>query len=145
MATSLLAPFGVLTCGLRPPRSPHRVETLRYQKLRHSLWRMAAAPAALALLMGGAILSQNAHPPQMVAAANQATTTSAALVRPPLTLSAREAAPTPVFYDYDGDPDQAAITWARRLPVQEAEPGGSVLALPPNAASAIMQFGPMKI
>ena len=145
MATSLLAPFGVLTCGPRPPRSPHRVETLRHQKLRRSLWRMAATPAVVALLAGGAILSQNAHRPQMVAAANPATTTSAPLVRPPLILSAREAAPTPVFYDYDGDLDQAAITWARRLPEQEGEPGRSFLALAPNPSSAMMQFGPMRI
>ena len=145
MATSLLAPFGVLTCGPRPPRSPHRVETLRHQKLRRSLWRMAATPAVVALLAGGAILSQNAHRPQKVAAANPATTTSAPLVRPPLPLSARETTPTPAFYDYDGDADQAAITWARRLPEQEGEPGRSFLALAPNASSAMMQFGPMRI
>jgi len=145
MATSLLALNSVLVFGSRPTKSPHRAEILKSQKLRGRLLRMAAAPVALALLTGGAILSQNAHPPVLVAARSPIFDASASLARPPLTIPSREAAPTPVFYDYDGDPDQAAITWARRLPEQEAEPGKSFLALPPSANSAMMQFGPMRI
>ena len=106
---------------------------------------MAAAPLALALLMGGIILSQNAHPPALVAGGGETFATGAPLIRPPLSLPLREAVRMPVSWDHDGDLDQAAITWARRLPETEAEPGRSVIALPPNASSAIMQFGPMRI
>ena len=145
MATSLLAPYGVLVFGARPTKSPHRAEILKSQKLRGMLLRMAAAPVALALLTGGAILSQNAHPPVLVAARSPTFAASTPLTRSPLTIPSREAVRMPISWDHDGDLDQAAITWARRLPEQEAEPGRSFLALPPNASSAMMQFGPMRI
>ncbi len=145
MATSLLAPYGVLTYGPRAIRPPHRADTLKHQKLRSRLVRMAAAPVALALVAGGAILSQNAHPPALVAANNATFATGGAQVRPPMSLPLREAARMPAAYDHDGDLDQAAITWARRLPEQEAEPGKSVTAAPSDTSPAIMQFGPMRI
>lgn len=145
MATSLLAPFGVLMLGPRPQRSPHRAQTLKHQKRRGRLLRMAGAPLALALLAGGAILSQNAHPPAPVATPNATFAASAPVIRPPQSIPLKEAARPPSFYDHDGDLDQAAITWARRLPEPDAEPGASVLTMPPNAGSAIMQFGPMRI
>ena len=91
MATSLLAPYGVLVFGARPTKSPHRAETLKSQKLRGRLLRMAGAPVALALLTGGAILSQNAHPPAPVAAPNPIFAASAPLTRAPLTSPSREA------------------------------------------------------
>ena len=145
MATSLLALNSVLVFGSRPTKSPHRAEILRHQKLRGKLLRMAAAPVALALLTGGAILSQNAHPPVLVAARNPTFIASASQARPPLTTPSQEAMRMPISWDHDGDLDQAAITWARRLPEQEGEPGRSFLALAPNPSSAMMQFGPMRI
>ena len=145
MATSLLAPYGVLVFGSRPTKSPHRAEILKSQKLRGRLLRMAAAPVALALLTGGAILSQNAHPPLLVAARSPTFASTTPLTRSPLTIPSREAVRMPISWDHDGDLDQAAITWARRLPEQEAEPGRPVISLAPGANSAMMQFGPMRI
>ena len=145
MATSLLAPYGVLVFGARPTKSPHRAEILKSQKLRGRLLRMAAAPVALALLTGGAILSQNAHPPLLVAARSPTFASTTPLTRSPLTIPSREAVRMPISWDHDGDLDQAAITWARRLPEQEAEPGRPVISLAPGANSAMMQFGPMRI
>ncbi len=145
MATSLLAFNGVIMGGFTPRRSPHQAHITKQRTLRNALLRTAAAPLMLALLAGGVLSSRNAQASREVAPPSEASAILA--LRPPpaaMTLP-RESARAPASFDDDDDSAQAAITWARRLPEQEAEPGKAVIVLAPNAASAMMQFGPMRI
>ena len=145
MATSLLAFNDVIMGGSQPRRIRHQTHIKKDRALRNALLRAASAPMLLALVAGGVILSQNAQAGRQVATRPDAGVNYAQRVSAPLTSPLREAARTPAPFDDDNDSTQASITWARRLPEQEAESGKSAVTLPPNAASAIMQFGPMRI
>jgi len=145
MATSLLAFDGVIMGGVSPRRNQRQAQINKKRTLRNALLRTAAAPMVLALLAGGILSSHNAQVSREVAARAQANAIMALRPPPAAMAQPRDTVRAPVSYDQDDDSAQAAITWARRLPEQEAEPGGSVVSLAPDARSAMMQFGPMRI
>ena len=145
MATSLLALNGVIMGGTYTRKSPHQAQLTKNRTLRNALLRTACAPVLLALLAGGVMSSRNAQAAREVAERPEAVVMQSLRALPPIAIAPRDTVRMPVSYDHDGDLDQAAITWARRLPDQEAEPGKSVVTLAPDATSAMMQFGPMRI
>ncbi len=145
MATSLLAFNDVIIGGQQPRRIRRQTQIRKDSATLSALLRMASAPVLLALLAGGVILSHNAQASREVSARPGAGATQAPRAQLPMIAAAPETGRAPLSFDAGGDPAQAAITWARRLPEQEAEPGKSVLSLAPGASSAMMQFGPMRI
>jgi hypothetical protein len=146
MATSLLAFNDVIMGGIiHPRRSPHQAQIRKNRCLRNALLRTACAPILLALLTGGVIWSRNAQAAREVSARPEVGAMFSPRALAPVTIAPRQIARMPVSFDHDGDLDQAAITWARRLPEQEAEPGKAVVTLAPDFNSAMMQFGPMRI
>jgi len=142
MATSLLAFNDFVMGGTTPRRSPHQAHIKKNRALRSALLRAASAPLLLALVAGG-ILSQNAHAGRQVATRPEAGVTYAQRTPAPAASLPRMAMRQPALFDDDGDTAQAAITWARRLP--EPESGDGIAAVAPSGASAMMQFGPMRI
>ena len=145
MATSLLAFNIVLVGDPKPRRIRRQADIQKNRATRSALLRMASAPVLLALLAGGVILSQNAQASREVSARPRADALQGQRPLLPVRTALRESARSPFSFDGGGDPAQAAITWARRLPEQEAEPGKAIISLTPIANSAMMQFGPMRI
>ena len=142
MATSHLAFNDVYMGDPQPRRERHQHLVRKKRSLQGALLRMAAAPLALAIVAGGVIMSQNVEASREVAAPHAFGATLTPRVQTSAAPVLRDTASAP-FFEEDHNPDQAAITWARRLPENALSP--SVAAFAPDAAPGVLQFGPMRI
>ena len=145
MATRLLAFSGLVFAGVpAPKRGMHSVEADKCRAMRRALFRTAAIPAVLAIVAGGLILSREAQTNPQLAGTRSGVSEAVARFTPPrvIDLMRKVARTSASLDDEDHDPDQAAVTWARRIPEEELR---RVLATSPKDGSTILQFGPMRI